>query len=57
MKLLKNIFDGKHDVSKTILAASKPLVIIGESLLKSSSSRYLFNKIKRFMSQNNKNND
>ena len=54
---LKNIFDGNHDVSKTILAASKPLVIIGESLLKSSSSRYLFNKIKRFMSQNNKNND
>ena len=54
---LKNIFDGNHDVSKKILAASKPLVIIGESLLKSSSSRYLFNKIKRFMSQNNKNND
>ena len=54
---LKNIFDGNHDVSKIILAASKPLVIIGESLLKSSSSKYLFNKIKRFMSQNNKNND
>jgi NADH-quinone oxidoreductase subunit G len=54
---LKNIFDGNHDVSKTILAASKPLVIIGESLLKSSSSKYLFNKIKKFMSQNNKNND
>ena len=54
---LKTIFDGNHDVSKTILAASKPLVIIGESLLKSSSSRYLFNKIKRFMSQNKKNND
>jgi NADH-quinone oxidoreductase subunit G len=54
---LKNIFDGNHDVSKKILAASKPVVIIGESLLKSSSSRYFFNKIKKFMSQNNKNND
>ena len=54
---LKNIFDGNHDVYKTILAASKPVVIIGESLLKSSSSRYFFNKIKKFMSQNNKNND
>ena len=54
---LKNIFDGNHDVSKKILAASKPLVIIGESLLKYSSSRYLFNKIKRFMFQNNKNNN
>ena len=54
---LKNIFDGNHDVSKKILAASKPVVIIGESLLKSSSSRYFFNKIKKFMSQNNKDND
>jgi len=54
---LKNIFDGNHNISKTILAANKPLVIIGESLLKSSSSKYLFNKIKKFLSKNNKNND
>jgi len=51
---LNDIFDGGHDISKAILAANKPMIIMGESLSKSSSSKYLFNKVKKFFSQNKK---
>ncbi len=51
---LKDIFDGGHDLSKAILSANKPIIILGESLLDSSSSKYFFNKIKKFLLQNKK---
>jgi NADH-quinone oxidoreductase subunit G len=51
---LKNIFDGGHDVSKVILSAKKPMIVLGESLLNSSSSKYFFNKIKKFLTENKK---
>ena len=51
---LKDIFDGGHDISKAILAANKPIIIMGESLLKSHSSKYFFNKVKKFLFQNKK---
>ena len=51
---LKNIFDGVHDVSKAILSANKPMIVLGESLLNSSSSKYFFNKIKKFLTENKK---
>ena len=40
--------------SKKIKEAEKPSIIIGESLLNSNSSKYLFNKIKKFLVENNK---
>ncbi len=51
---LIEIFKKRNDISNEILAANKPLVIIGESLLKSNSSGYLFNLIKDFLYDNNK---
>ena len=51
---LKEIFDGSHDISKAILAANKPMIIVGESLLNLGKSRYLFNKIKKFLTENKK---
>jgi NADH-quinone oxidoreductase subunit G len=51
---LKDIFDGNHEISKKIINANKPMIILGESLLKSSSSKYLFSKIKEFLNKNNK---
>jgi NADH-quinone oxidoreductase subunit G len=54
---LKNIFDGVHDVSKAILSANKPMIVLGESLLNSSSSKYFFNKIKKFLTENKKFNE
>jgi len=51
---LKDIFDGKHDLSKQIISANKPMVILGESLLNLNSSMYFFNKIKDFLVKNEK---
>jgi NADH-quinone oxidoreductase subunit G len=56
-KTLKDIFDGNHNISKEIINANKPAIIIGESLLNLSSSKYFFNRIKRFLIQNKKVND
>ena len=51
---LKDIFEGNSQISKNIKEAKKPSIIIGESLLNINSSKYLFNKIKEFLTVNNK---
>ena len=56
-QLLKDIFDGNNEISKQIIKANKPMLILGESLLNSNSSRYLFNITKEFLTKNNKIND
>ena len=53
-KTLKEIFDGNHEVSKKIIGANNPMIIIGESLLNLGSSQYFFNSIKNFLTQNKK---
>jgi NADH-quinone oxidoreductase subunit G len=53
-KTLKDIFDGNHEISKKIISANNPIVIMGESLLNLSSSRYFFNSIKNFLTKNKK---
>ena len=55
---LDDIFKDKHEISKEIKNAAKPVVILGESLLKTNSSKYLFDQIKIFLQENDKiNND
>ena len=51
---LKDIFDGNHAVSKQIIGANKPMVILGESLLNLNSSKYFFNRVKEFLVKNKK---
>ena len=51
---IKNIFEGNDKISNQIKEAKKPSIIIGQSLLNSNSSKYLFNKIKSFLIENNK---
>ncbi|WP_023648629.1 NADH-quinone oxidoreductase subunit NuoG [Candidatus Pelagibacter ubique] len=51
---LKDIFDGNHEISKKIIGANNPTIIIGESLLNLGSSKYFFNSIKNFLTQNKK---
>ena len=51
---LNNILEGNHDISKEIINSKKPIIIIGESLLRLKSSDFLFNKMKEFLSKNNK---
>ncbi len=51
---LNNILEGNHDISKEIINSKKPIIIIGESLLRLESSEFLFNKTKEFLTKNNK---
>ncbi|MDA8997177.1 NADH-quinone oxidoreductase subunit NuoG [bacterium] len=51
---VKKIIEGKHEVSDLIKQAKKPMVIIGQSALKSKSSKYIFESIKQFLKENNK---
>jgi NADH-quinone oxidoreductase subunit G len=54
---IKNIFSGNDEISKEIINAEKPIIIIGESLLNLKSSNYLFNTIKEFLFKNDKMNN
>ena len=51
---IKKIIEGKHEVSDLIKQAKKPMVIMGQSALKSKSSKYIFESIKQFLENNNK---
>jgi len=53
-KTIKNIFEGKHDISNDILNSKKPMIIIGESLLNINSANYFFSLIKEFLLKNKK---
>ena len=54
---LKKIILNEHEVSKKIISAKNPIVIFGQSALKLNSSGYLFEGMKKFLSENNKIND
>ena len=51
---LKDIIDNKNDVSKKILDAKKPMVILGDSFLNTKFANILFNSLKDFLFKNNK---
>ncbi|MDC3119941.1 NADH-quinone oxidoreductase subunit NuoG [Candidatus Pelagibacter sp.] len=51
---IKTIFEGSSEISKEIISANKPMIVIGESLLKLNSAKNLFNLIKDFLKKNNK---
>ncbi len=51
---IKDIIENKHDLSKNILKAKKPIIMLGESFLKIKSASYLFKSLKNFLIKNNK---
>ncbi len=51
---IKNIVEDKHEISNLIKEAKKPLIIFGQSALKSNSSKYIFESVKSFLHKNNK---
>jgi len=51
---IKDIIENNNEVSKHILDANKPMIILGESFLNSNSAKSLFNSLKNFLSKNNK---
>ncbi len=52
-KDIKDIIEKKSKVSKELLNAKKPMLIIGESALETKSGQYIFEEIKNFLSNNN----
>ena len=51
---LKDIFENNHEVSKNILDAKRPMIILGESFMKINSAKYLFHSLKDFIIKNGK---
>ncbi len=51
---IKDIFENKNVLSKDIIDAQKPLIVFGESFLKSKSAEFLFSSFKNFLLDNNK---
>ena len=53
-KVIKEIVSNKHDVSTKIINAKKPIIVIGQSVLKIKSGIYIFEELKKYLLENNK---
>ena len=51
---IKKITEDNHEVSSLIKEAKKPLIIFGQSSLKTKSAKYIFESVKSFLEKNNK---
>ena len=56
-KTIKNIIENNNELTKDIIEAQKPMIIFGESFLRSKSAEFLFSSFKNFLLNNNKFND
>jgi len=54
---LKNIFDEKSEINKKLKNVKKPIFIIGESVLELKNAKYILEKTKDFLLENNFIND
>ena len=54
---IKDIIENKNDLSMEINNSSKPIIIIGQSILKLKSGKYLFEELKKFLIKSNKINE
>ena len=53
-RIIKEIIEGKHELSAKIENSQKPLVIIGEASLNLRSGKYIFEEIKKYLTSINK---
>ena len=51
---IKNLTEDKNEISNYIKDSRKPLIILGESFLKVKAANYLFQSLKKFLSENGK---
>ena len=51
---IKDVIDNKNKISNDIINAKKPMIILGESFLKSKNADLLFYLLKEFLVKNNK---
>jgi NADH-quinone oxidoreductase subunit G len=54
---IKKITEDNHEVSSLIKEAKKPLIIFGQSALKTKSAKYIFESVKSFLEKNDKMSD
>jgi len=54
IQTIKDIIENKNDITKEVLNSKKPMIILGESFLRSKSANYLFYSMKKFLFKNNK---
>ncbi len=52
--LIREIVEGKNEFSEKIIKSSKPIIIIGQSVLKLKSGKYIFEEMKKYLIKNNK---
>tara|TARA_B100001121_G_scaffold236271_1_gene209898 strand:- start:2135 stop:4162 length:2028 start_codon:yes stop_codon:yes gene_type:complete len=52
--VIKDIVEDRNELSHIISQSSKPLIIIGQSVLKLKSSKYIFEEIKNYLIKKNK---
>ena len=55
--IIEEIFSGNHEISNKLKKSKKPIIIIGDSALCGISGKYVFEKIKDFLYENNFIND
>ncbi len=48
-KIIKEIVEGKHNLSSKIESSKKPIIIIGQSVLNLKSSKYIYEEIKKYL--------
>ena len=53
-KTIKDIISNNHEVSNKIIKAKKPIIVIGQTILKMKSGVYIFEELKKYLSENNK---
>ena len=51
---IKSIVEDNHNISKLIVNAKKPLIILGQSVFKSDSAKFIFESFKSFLIKKNK---
>jgi len=52
--LIQDIIQEKDQISEKIIQSLKPMIIIGQSVLKMKSGQYVFEELKKFLIKNNK---
>ncbi len=52
--LIRDIVEGKNEISKKIIQSTKPIIMIGQSVLNLKSGQYIFEELKKFLNKNNK---
>ncbi len=53
-KFIKDIVESANELSEQIIKSKKPMVIIGQSILKLKSGQFIFEELKKFLNKNNK---